>query len=557
MSPELTATSPYPSSVPVAKSSPSTSSLDGRKPRTLILCFDGTAEQYSSNNTNVVKFYSLLKKDDDEAQQRCWYNPGVGTYLNPGVVAPLFLWAAKMLDEAFAWYLDAHVRAGYQFLMQNYIAGDRICLFGFSRGAYTARALAGMLHKIGLLPKDNPEQIPFAYKLYKQTDKGSLDLAAGFKQTFCRKVEIEFVGVWETISSVGIVMKHTLPFTTSNTTIKRFRHALSLDEHRVGFLPNFYHRPTPEQEPFANEGSFSASQGASNEQQRREASKRYAASIKEAEPSRSWFGKPPHSAAKVAREELQQDRLKFARREGISPDYPTGEQLAEDALNNRIASGTDVLEVWFAGCHGDVGGGAVANTVEVSLSDITLRWMVREVVLAQCGITFDEASLLRANIPESIFRGTEFGLPAETTLTRNTHSHGFTVLDDAGPSSAEAVSVNAQNGAGSGDAAASSPLNGQRNDPLHCSADALSPIHDALRTTPVWWLLEIIPMSYTVQEPDGSWKTKWWIHLGRGRQVPEVTAPKFHVSVRHRMQDARLKYTPRAKYKPGTEVYVD
>ncbi|KAI8968695.1 hypothetical protein BD414DRAFT_503974, partial [Trametes punicea] len=410
----------------------------------------------------TAHFYSLLKKDDDEAQQRCWYNPGVGTYLNPGVVAPLFLWAAKMLDEAFAWYLDAHVRAGYQFLMQNYIAGDRICLFGFSRGAYTARALAGMLHKIGLLPKDNPEQIPFAYKLYKQTDKGSLDLAAGFKQTFCRKVEIEFVGVWETISSVGIVMKHTLPFTTSNTTIKRFRHALSLDEHRVG--------PTPEQEPFANEGSFSASQGASNEQQRREASKRYAASIKEAEPTK-------------------QDRLKFARREGISPDYPTGEQLAEDALNNRIAR-----------CHGDVGGGAVANTVEVSLSDITLRWMVREVVLAQ-----------------------------------NTHSHGFTVLDDAGPSSAEAVSVNAQNGAGSGDAAA---------------ADALSPIHDALRTTPVWWLLEIIPMSYTVQEPDGSWKTKWWIHLGGGRQVPEVTAPKFHVSVRHRMQDARLKYTPRAKYKP-------
>lgn len=115
--------------------------------------------------------------------------------------------------------------------MQNYRPGDKICIFGkqiyqcfhvlclifvhlgFSRGAYTARALAGFLHKvllalscqshfltndtqIGLLPKDNPEQVPIAYKLFKQTDVESIDLAAGFKQTFCRSVKIEFMGVW-------------------------------------------------------------------------------------------------------------------------------------------------------------------------------------------------------------------------------------------------------------------------------------------------------------------------------------------------------------------------
>ncbi len=57
-------------------------------------------------------------------------------------------------------YLDAHVMGGYNFLMANYRVGDKICLFGFSRGAYTARALAGMLTKIGLLPRDNIEQVP-------------------------------------------------------------------------------------------------------------------------------------------------------------------------------------------------------------------------------------------------------------------------------------------------------------------------------------------------------------------------------------------------------------
>lgn len=106
--------------------------------RTLVCCFDCTAGEYDSDNTNVVKFFDLLKKDKPE-EQLCYYQPGVGTYFNPGVVSPFFLGLAKILDLAFAWYLDAHVLGGYNFLMENYRPGDRICLFGFSRGAYTAR----------------------------------------------------------------------------------------------------------------------------------------------------------------------------------------------------------------------------------------------------------------------------------------------------------------------------------------------------------------------------------------------------------------------------------
>lgn len=86
----------------------------------------------------------------------------------------------------------------------------------------------------GLLLKDNYEQVRFAYRLYQRTDDEGNELAARFKETFCRHVEIQFVGVWDTVASVGVFREHTLPFTSSNHGIKTFRHALALDE--VSFI---------------------------------------------------------------------------------------------------------------------------------------------------------------------------------------------------------------------------------------------------------------------------------------------------------------------------------
>lgn len=104
----------------------------------------------ANQNTNIPRLYALLEKDDAAEQQLCYYQAGIGTWFNPGVVAPMFRWGARILDEALAWYLDAHVIDGYKFIMNNWKIGDKICLFGFSRGAYTARALAGALHKVGV-----------------------------------------------------------------------------------------------------------------------------------------------------------------------------------------------------------------------------------------------------------------------------------------------------------------------------------------------------------------------------------------------------------------------
>jgi len=107
--------------------------------RTIILCFDGTGDQFDTDNSNIVQFFSMLKKDD-KSQQVVYYQAGIGTYTIPQIATPLTARILKTMDMAIGNHLDAHVMGGYEFLMENYHAEDKICIFGFSRGAYTARA---------------------------------------------------------------------------------------------------------------------------------------------------------------------------------------------------------------------------------------------------------------------------------------------------------------------------------------------------------------------------------------------------------------------------------
>lgn len=150
-----------------------------------------------------------------------YYQAGIGTYTAPSIATPFAAKLSKTLDEMIACNLDSHVMDGYEFLMQNYEAGDKICIFGFSRGAYTARALAGMVHKVGLLPACNHQQIPFAYKMYTRTSILGWKQSTLFKKTFSMDVDIEFIGVWDTVCSVGLFPRR-LPFTASNTSVKTF-----------------------------------------------------------------------------------------------------------------------------------------------------------------------------------------------------------------------------------------------------------------------------------------------------------------------------------------------
>jgi uncharacterized protein (DUF2235 family) len=204
--------------------------------RNIVLCLDGTNNKYAAVNTNVVKLYSILDKRSD---QLGYYQPGIGTFAPPGVWGAFKKKLITRLDLAIAWLLEDHVSDAYRFLMRYYEEGDCIFLFGFSRGAYTARVLAAMLYKVGLLSKGNEELVPFAWDIFKKDS--DLTLATGFRHTFARSVAIHFLGVWDTVSSVGWAWspKH-FQYTMNNPCVGIVRHAVSLDERRTYFVQNLW-----------------------------------------------------------------------------------------------------------------------------------------------------------------------------------------------------------------------------------------------------------------------------------------------------------------------------
>ncbi|GAA5841734.1 hypothetical protein JCM9279_003086 [Rhodotorula babjevae] len=222
--------------------------------RRLILCFDGTSNTFGLGGiTNVPVLFSLASADP--AKQLLYYQVGVGQSISahessfaPGRVRDRLL---AVLDEAIAYTIGQHICGGYQFLMDHWKPGDEIFLFGFSRGAYTARALAGMLQQVGLLPAGNEDSIPLAFSIFsRKADTvlvpGFETLAQGFKRTFSRDVEVHFVGVWDTVASVGALVPRTLPFASGASYIHIFRHALALDEARERYMPQPWMPPHPD-----------------------------------------------------------------------------------------------------------------------------------------------------------------------------------------------------------------------------------------------------------------------------------------------------------------------
>jgi uncharacterized protein (DUF2235 family) len=208
--------------------------------RKFVLCLDGTNNQYDAANTNVVKLYAMVDKSGTD--QLAYYQPGIGTFAPPGVWGKTKRWFVTRMDLAVAWLLEDHVTCAYRYLMRYYQPGDQIFIFGFSRGAYTARALAGMLHKVGLLTQGNEELLPFAWDQFRRINNEAT--ASGFHATFARDVKVHFLGLWDTVSSVGWAWApQTLPNTMHNSGVDIVRHAVSLDERRVYFQQNLWGEP--------------------------------------------------------------------------------------------------------------------------------------------------------------------------------------------------------------------------------------------------------------------------------------------------------------------------
>ncbi len=213
----------------------------------LVVCCDGTWNKPDNETiTNVEKIARTVQSDPSAtggAYQLVYYVSGVGA----GSYA-----ADRLLGGAFGLGLFHNVIASYRFLAQNYEPGDEIFIIGFSRGAYTARSVAGMVGKVGLLTKLSlvEERLPAAVHMYQQKDLSSGAFGASvdeFKHDHCHAAKVDFLGVFDTVGALGIpgFMRLAPRFhdVQLGSQVLRARHALAVDETRLKFAPTFWEAP--------------------------------------------------------------------------------------------------------------------------------------------------------------------------------------------------------------------------------------------------------------------------------------------------------------------------
>jgi hypothetical protein len=214
----------------------------------LVVCLDGTWSNADSTapQTNVAILASIIDPDPEgAAEQRVYYDAGVGT---DGYIDGIF-------GGAFGKGLTANVLAAYRFLSQFYRPDDNIYVFGYSRGAFTARSLCGFISASGLLTEDmcNEANLLFAWRYYRTPPKARYpaDRARLRRLTHNPDPRVRFLGVFDTVGALGIpkslmrVGRPAIEFhdTEVSSAVIHSCQALAIDEHRVQFEPAIWVEP--------------------------------------------------------------------------------------------------------------------------------------------------------------------------------------------------------------------------------------------------------------------------------------------------------------------------
>lgn len=235
-------------------------------PRDLVLCFDGTWNTPDEDpalghfRTNVAHLYEAVDADPvDRAlpvaevlkatapgQGLKWYDPGVGSQA-----------VGHLLGGLTGLGLSVNVRQGYEFLVRAWRPGDAIWLFGFSRGAYTARSLATMIATAGLLGPATIGQLDAAYDVFRQWGNRGGDgrEARDFRDLYnTERPRLRFLGVWDTVGALGFPLEvlsdlNAAAFGLNDdwvlAHIDTVRHALALDEHRATYAAKLWNPSAP------------------------------------------------------------------------------------------------------------------------------------------------------------------------------------------------------------------------------------------------------------------------------------------------------------------------
>jgi uncharacterized protein (DUF2235 family) len=508
--------------------------------RTLVVCLDGTGDQFDHDNSNVVHFVGTLKKDDPN--QVVYYQSGIGTYGDSGLTGGF----SAAMDMAVGASLGLHVREAYEFLMQNYNEDDRICIFGFSRGAYTARCLAGMLNKVGLLPAHNQAQIYFAYNFYKDDSELGWKMSKGYKKTFCIDVNVYYLGLWDCVSSVGIIPRR-LPFTkTSSNKISYYRHAMALDEHRAKFKICRWVRQDSTQAMSKPSSKLRSIRNHLRSSHRSEQAKDLELTERKKTSRQLSTASAASTTTGISLRNSSQNRDMSASHH-LNPFRDDEDAIdaevdyeAEVRSEDSERPPADVLEVWFAGAHADIGGGAVRNETRHVLARIPLRWMIRETFRCNTGIIYkrDPLAELGLDVPslwpqvQKRHRPAVGPSPAVLELSKQRELPALTRRPFALKHFTKHGNLDYPTSAGEADL-----LPEQIEDYF----DAMAPMNDQLVQALGWWLGELWPVKIRVQcITSDDWTKRLTMNLGRYRAVQDVE-PIMHWTVKHRMEEMDYK----------------
>jgi uncharacterized protein (DUF2235 family) len=223
----------------------------------LVLCCDGTwnrADQEIDDvpcPTNVVRLALRVAKRDGATAQVIYYDQGVGT----GNVVD------RLSGGAFGEGLEENIHDAYRFLVADYEPGDEIFLFGFSRGAFTVRSLAGMIRKCGILRRESVHHYRAAVQLYRDANRPDTPVPMEFREKHSLSgpdpIDIRFLGVWDTVGALGIPLRglrwltrreHQFHDTELSKSVRFAYHALAIDERRAPFQPTLWtYKPKPGQ----------------------------------------------------------------------------------------------------------------------------------------------------------------------------------------------------------------------------------------------------------------------------------------------------------------------
>ena len=219
----------------------------------LAIFLDGTWNDVG-DNTSVWRLRSLCAPiGSDQRDQLVYYDTGVGTQFGE-----------KVRGGLYGYGIDEHVKKAYEWLVENYNDGDQIFIFGFSRGAFTARSLAGLISICGVLLPGTPLGVSQLYDRYRTIDRNKKSIRHLFDDQakgtlsaptreerwvlhYSRNVEIEMLGVWDTVAAIDLpgLPKHNFLDPNLRHDMKNAFHALAIDEHRHRFAPTLWTQSSP------------------------------------------------------------------------------------------------------------------------------------------------------------------------------------------------------------------------------------------------------------------------------------------------------------------------